>query len=699
MSDKRLQLREQSLKADKVMLILLGIQWGIATFISSITYHTYWFGFLSGGMMFLIPAILYIRYRGTRIFRIIIAISMMSFSVIFIQQHLGRIEMHFHVFVALAFLAYYKDTVPVVFATLYTVLYHLLFTYLQQKGVAVYDMPLMIYNYGCSWDITLLHAFFAISEGMVIGYMVTKQTVDYSELLDSKSKIQKLHDDLISEHQINQKLFRETKQLEVALDENSIVSRTDPKGRITYANEKFCKISGFSRDELIGKAHNIVKHPANPKSFYRELWDTIKAKKVFRGDLKNRAKDGGTYYVDMTIIPLLDEEGEIYEYLSVRHDISELIFTKNKLAKEQSKDRFLANMSHELRTPLNAIIGFMSLASKKEVDDEVKKYLDISLENSKQLLYLLNEILDIAKIKSGKFALDYAPFHLQSSLMSLTESFKRSAHEKGISFKEQNDTTLNRTLDGDWHRISQVITNLLSNAIKFTPEHGCVTLGASYKEGILTCFVEDTGIGLSDEAQERIFKEFEQADTSTTRKYGGTGLGLSISAELATMMQGSLSVQSQEGEGSTFTLQIPLTEVDIVANEGPQEVADSMDAAFAAHLLVVEDNKTNQMLIRLLLEGMGISCDIANDGVEALNMYEDGRYDMVLMDENMPNMGGIETMKRLRERFETMVPIIALTANTMKGDKERFLAAGMDDFIGKPVEHETLFAVLKRFLG
>ena len=686
-------------KADKLMLILLGIQWFFATFVTSITYNTFLFGFISGGVLFIIPLLLYKQYKGLPFYRDIIVLSMMTFSSIFIQQQLGRIEMHFHVFVALAFLAYYKDPRPVVLATAHTVVYHITFNLLQQHNITIFDIPLRIYNYGCGWDITLLHAFFAISEGTVIGFMVAKERDNFYDLIISKNEIQELNSVLIRESKLKEKLHEETKQLQKALDENSIVSRTNEKGIITYANEKFCDISGYRHDELIGKSHNVVRHPDTSRKLFKEMWQTIKSKKVYKTKLKNLAKDGTQYYVDMTIIPLLNQEGEVYEYLSVRDDISELVATQELLAKEQSKDRFLANMSHELRTPLNAIIGFITLASQEKLSKKIKNYLDISLENSNQLLYLLNEILDLAKMKSGKFSLDNAPFKPKESLEVFVKTQTSNIKEKKLTYTSELHESLDHiVLDGDWQRINQVLTNLLSNAIKFTPSGGEISLKCKYEDQHLICHVRDSGIGLDKEAQKRIFKEFEQADSSTTRKYGGTGLGLTISSELISLMKGSLSVESKVGEGSTFTIDIPLQKLESADKSNPIETTSERKETFSGHVLIVEDNKTNQLLTKILLEDYGLTCDIANDGVEALGMYHEGAYDLILMDENMPNMGGIEAMQRLHQKYQNMVPIIALTANTMKGDRERFIEEGMDEFIPKPIAKKDLTAILKKFL-
>lgn len=691
------RIKEENIQADRVMLILLFIQWVIASSLSALTYKMYLFGFVSGGITFIIPFWLYFKYKGTSFYRQLIALAMMSFSIIYIQQHLGRIEMHFHVFVAMAFLAYYKDYAVIITATLHTVLYHLLFTYLQLHGFSLAGMPLMIYNYGCNWNIAFLHAFFAITEGIVIVYMVRLQYKSRYQSLKSKLGMQDLTLEL--QHQMEEKdnLYYETTQLHKALEQSSIISRADVSGKIIYANDKFCEISGYTKEELIGKPHSIVRHPETPKSLFKEMWDTIQKKQIFRTKLKNLTKSGEEYFVDVTIIPLI-KNAKIYEYLSVRNDITELVQTQDRLARELSKDRFLANMSHELRTPLNAIMGFINLARQEKENSKKEEYLDISLKNSEHLLFLLNDILDIAKLKSGKFQIDTAPFNLKESFNILMHTFTAQVSTKELSFDTHSDEVPDITLNGDWPRITQILTNLISNAIKFTPSKGSISVECIYEDEALICSVTDTGIGMSQEAQKRIFEEFEQADTSTTRQYGGTGLGLSISYELAVMMHGTLTVSSEEGKGSRFELRLPIQQLDTVVEAKQEQEEIEQTNSFEGKTLIVEDNKTNQMLIRIILEEFGLECDIANDGVEALSIFKEDVYDIIFMDENMPNLGGIETMQKLHRSYQHVPPIVALTANTMKGDKERFLAAGMDDFIAKPIDSDDVLKVLNKFL-
>lgn len=680
--------------ADKFMLYLLFIHWIAAVSVMAYEYNTYFYGFVNGGIIFIANALLYRYYRGEAIFRYSIAVSIMLFSSIFIQQHLGRIEMHFHVFLAMAILSLYKDIIPVLIATFTTAFHHALFNYLQANNVYVFDMPIQVFNYGCGWDIVMLHAVFATTEAIILVFIIKMQIKNNLSLLESKYKLKE---------EINQskKLAKEAEQFASALNESNIISKTDISGRITYANDKFCELSGYTKEELLGKPHNIVRHPDMPSEVFEDLWDSVKSKKIFRALIKNLKKNGDEYYVDSTIIPILDVNNDIQEFIGVRYDVTELVQAKeNAIQAQKAKDDFLANMSHELRTPLNSIMGFIQLADKKTKNEDVHKYLQTSLESSNVLLELINNILDISKIRDGKFSISKYPFYIYENLLQILKPFELACSKKGITYRYDIYIDDHLELEGDWHRISQIIMNLMSNAIKFTSEGGTVKVAASYEHSTFTCCVIDTGIGLSEDAQTRIFNAFEQADSSTTKEYGGTGLGLSISLELARMMGGDLTLKSKQGEGSKFTLTLPLVAVESDEKEKTAVLEDESKERekLSGHILVAEDNITNQMLLKIMLEEYNLTCDIAVDGLEAVKMYEDGKYDLILMDENMPNMTGTEAMQIIRINHPDVVPIIVVTANTMKGDREKFLELGMDGFIQKPIDENRLYNKLKKYL-
>jgi len=364
----------------------------------------------------------------------------------------------------------------------------------------------------------------------------------------------------------------------------------------------------------------------------------------------------------------------------------------------QYKSQFLANMSHEIRTPLNAIIGFITLLEEGESDETKLRYLNIIKNSSDSLLQIINDILDVSKIESGKLEIDPQNFNPYKDLIAVAELFQVKAAEKGIALKIKYNYNIPELLYGDILRIKQIFSNLLSNAIKFTPEGSVVKCVIWYKNGSLHISVKDYGIGISKVQQQKIFQPFTQADGSIVRKYGGTGLGLTISMELSRLLGGILSLRSEEGRGSTFrlSLPVPLGEEEQIQEE---ETVTKLDG----HILVVEDYEANRMFVGIILENAGLTYEMANDGLEAIEKFKTGKYDLILMDENMPNLNGTEAAREILkiEKDEGLAhtPVITLTANALKGDREMFLAAGFDDYLSKPIDPQKLLRTMKTFLS
>jgi signal transduction histidine kinase/DNA-binding NarL/FixJ family response regulator len=359
-------------------------------------------------------------------------------------------------------------------------------------------------------------------------------------------------------------------------------------------------------------------------------------------------------------------------------------------AANQAKSEFLANMSHELRTPMNAILGMIDVALPKATDPTVQDCLQTAKGSADLLLTLLNDLLDSAKIESGKLELEFAPFSLRRMLDQLTRVLAVRASEKGLSFCCRLPDETPDALAGDRMRLQQVLLNLASNAIKFT-ERGDVEISLRPRshdgEACLEFAVRDTGIGIPPSGMERLFQPFGQADASMSRRFGGTGLGLSISKNLVELMGGRIWAESELGRGSTFsfTVQLPL------AKELPPDfqapVALPTAACGQLRVLLVEDNPANQKLATYILQDRGHLVEIAGDGHEALCLTEQNRYDVILMDVQMPGMNGLEATAAIRkhENSCSRVPIIAMTAHAMKGDRDRCLAAGMDGYLSKPL--------------
>jgi CheY-like chemotaxis protein len=355
-------------------------------------------------------------------------------------------------------------------------------------------------------------------------------------------------------------------------------------------------------------------------------------------------------------------------------------------------------MSHEIRTPLNAITGFITLLEENETDETKLKYLKIIKNSSDSLVQIINDILDISKIESGKLKIEPHNFNPYDNLITIAELFQAKAAEKKIDFKIKYNQNIPHILYGDALRVKQILSNLLSNAIKFTPEGSTVKCVIWYKDGKLNILVKDYGIGISEEKQKSIFEPFTQADGSTERVYGGTGLGLTISLELSHMLGGDLTLKSQEGKGSTFKLSVPMP-----TGEDTSEEEEEENSEFEGHILIVEDHEANRMFLGIILENYGLTFEMAHDGLEAIEKFKTGTYDLILMDENMPNLGGMDAAKEIRkieeEKGLSHTPVISLTANALQGDRERFLEAGFDDYLTKPVDPNLLLKAMGRLIN
>jgi signal transduction histidine kinase/CheY-like chemotaxis protein len=367
----------------------------------------------------------------------------------------------------------------------------------------------------------------------------------------------------------------------------------------------------------------------------------------------------------------------------------------------QAKSDFLANMSHEIRTPLNAILGFIDILKEKESDPERLKYFQTVQNSSKSLLGIINDILDFSKIESGNLHVEKIDFNTYNEFNTIADLFRAKASEENVSLTVNIDPNMPSALISDPLRIKQVMANLLSNAIKFADRNGTVIFNIEYKNGFLNVSVRDNGIGIAKDKQESIFKAFSQAESSTTRKYGGTGLGLAISSKLISMLGGELKVESKLGEGSNFYFSIAV-EIGKYKNDNSKITTDNQSLK-GKHILVVEDNKANQMFMSLILKKFGITFDIANNGVEAIDAYKKSSYDLIFMDENMPILNGIEATQTILmiEKHNNLkhTPIIALTANALKGDRERFIQAGLDEYLTKPINKEKLFEMMIQFIS
>ncbi|MEA3289976.1 MAG: FIST N-terminal domain-containing protein, partial [Campylobacterota bacterium] len=369
----------------------------------------------------------------------------------------------------------------------------------------------------------------------------------------------------------------------------------------------------------------------------------------------------------------------------------------------RAKADFLANMSHEIRTPLNAIIGFIDIVQDTIKDQESLDHLDIVKDSGDSLLTIINDILDFSKIESGNMTVENINFDLKKLLRDLGLLFYEKTKSKSIILKIHFDPNTPKVINSDPTRFKQIAMNLIGNAIKFTGRNGNVEMIVNYDKSNnnLKFSVKDSGVGIDTKNIDKIFKPFSQEDNTTTRKFGGTGLGLAISRDLVKLLGGKLEVESQLGVGSIFHFTIPIKEVD-KDMEISKKKKSKNNKKFVGEILLVEDNHANQMFMKIVLKKLGLEFDIANDGLEAVEKFTLKKYDAILMDENMPNMNGIEATKKILE-IESMVnvehtPIIALTANALNTDRKRFLNAGMDEYLAKPLKTELLIEIFSKFL-
>jgi PAS domain S-box-containing protein len=665
-------------------------------------------------------------------------------------------------------------------------------------------------------------------------------------------------------------IHREHRSFIAALNNHAIVATTDVQGRITFVNDKLCELSGYSRDELLGQNHRLLNSGLHPKSFFQNLYQTLRAGQVWHGEVRNRAKDGSLYWVQTTITPFMGADGRPVKYVAIRTNITQrklaeqelqhhrdhlqdmvmqktadLLQNERKLADilenvdaciylkdtegrylfanrpvcdlfgvpmssilgqrdekffdaatcekirnndspvldrgetfreeetilnlrnghrstylsvkiplfntaghiyalcgistditeririeeaahaaNQAKSEFLANMSHEIRTPMNGVVGMIDLLQQTDLSSKQHRMVETMHNSSMVLLTILNDILDLSKIEAGKLAIEYLPTHLRDLTEEVAQLMVSKSSDEATDTLVTVSPELPAWISTDPTRLRQILMNLLGNAFKFTPSTPAhparVSLTvtpctlASGGPGVRWC-VTDNGIGISPQAQALLFQPFTQADASTARKFGGTGLGLSISQRLVTLMEGQISVQSTLGEGSAFTIELPLQAAEparrmspdagqplALRHPRPGTPAPSLEEAQRTGRLVLlaEDNETNRDVIQEQLRLLGYASESADDGVAALALWRTGRFALLLTDCHMPNMDGFELTEAIRqaEAPGTRQPIVAITANARQGEAERCRARGMDDYLAKPVRLKELGPMMARWM-
>lgn len=619
-----------------------------------------------------------------------------------------------------------------------------------------------------------------------------------------------------------------------AVDQNpTTILITNTEGQIEYVNKKFEESTGYSFEEVVGKKPSILKSSYHDKSHYKELWETIKNGKAWRGEFLNKKKDGTPYWERAWISPIIDQDGEITSFLGIKQDVTEskkmaealrererrlntitknmkdaiiqtddfgiieyaspsaerlFGYDSNKMIgkdvkdyihsqdkfelREKKKDRknleegveirvksfegpyiwieavineikedgikgviyscrditikkeaqekfkkamevaehankaksqFLANMSHEIRTPVNGIIGMTNLTLMTELTDEQRENLDLVKSSAETLIRLINDILDFSKIEAGKVVLEKIPFNLENLIRKSISTLKFKADEKGLKLDYIINFNCENNFIGDPNKIQQILNNLLSNALKFT-EFGQIEIIANLKKeisdiAIIEFEVRDSGIGIAPENLSKLFDSFSQVDGSITRRFGGTGLGLTITKQLVELMGGEIEVESEEHVGTCFRFQIKLGTSNVKAIDNDTNFVIPK-AIKKLKVLLVEDDQINQMVTLNLVQKQGHQILLANNGLEAVDLFEKEYFDIILMDIQMPEMDGIEATKKIRDMEKdsgVKVPIIAITAHALPGDRERFIEAGMDDYLSKPLDVSKFYDVINKY--
>lgn len=521
-------------------------------------------------------------------------------------------------------------------------------------------------------------------------------------------------------YELNMKLTQNARlMLEVIAHANDAVIITDANieegPKIVYVNKAFTRMTGYEPEEVLGKSPKMLQGPDTDKTTTREIGQSLRQGKPFKGELKNYSKDGIPYWLDISIVPILDENRQITHYAAIERDSTERkafekSLTINREAAEvagRAKDDFLANMSHELRTPMNGIIGLSELLLDHGLDSDQLELVEAVNNSSRNLLILLNDVLDLSKIEAGELTLERISFDVRSMIEQTFDLLKPIASRKSVSLESSISALLPTYLHGDPARIQQILNNLVGNAIKFT-EAGCVRIDVSSRKVdaeniILQIRVEDTGIGIPEEKHDMIFNKFTQADVSTARRYGGTGLGLAITKELVEMMYGEIGFDSELGKGTTFYVELPLMIAKANFNQtaSKESATDESGINKNISILVVDDHPVNLLFMRKVLKKIGFEwADEAVSGTEAIELYKAHKYDLIFMDCQMPEMDGFEASAIIREieDFTNQTKIIAVTADAMKGARERCMDAGMNDYISKPIDTEKLMAVIKTWV-
>jgi PAS domain S-box-containing protein len=521
-------------------------------------------------------------------------------------------------------------------------------------------------------------------------------------------------------HDISEKkkVEEQLKLISRSVEQNPVsILITDINGYIEYTNPAFTQITGYSFEEVKGENPRILQSGEHPKTYYEELWETILNGRDWEGEFRNKRKNGEFHWEQAVISPIIDEEGKITHFVSIKEDVTEKkrIFEDLKNAKEKAeesdrlKTAFLANMSHEIRTPMNGIMGFTDLLLEPDLSSEQKdKFISIIQKSGQRMLTTVNDIVEMSKIEAGMVTVNLNKTDINQTVGELHRFFLPEAQKKGLGL------TLSQLLPKqepvivtDQNKLDSILSNLIKNAIKYT-ESGNIDIGCKRKDAFITFYVKDTGIGIPENRLQAIFNRFEQADISDTRAFEGSGLGLSIAKSYLQMLGGDIWVESENGKGSVFYFTLPDNPENNQENNQehtttPKQQGKPADKSKEGYsgknlkILIVEDDDSSFIYLSALLKK--VECEIHRTigGKEAVAFARQNKdIDLILMDIRLPELGGHDATREIRG-FNKEVPIMAQTAHALQGDRQKALDAGCNDYIAKPVKKEELMRLIEKY--
>ncbi len=488
-----------------------------------------------------------------------------------------------------------------------------------------------------------------------------------------------------------------------------------PDCPIVYVNDAFTRMTGYLPDEVLGRNCRFLQGARTDQAAVARVREAIARRVPVTVELLNYRKDGSRFWNELHVAPVFDAAGALKAFIGIQHDVTARKKAEagreraRRLAERanRTKSDFLAAISHEIRTPMNGVMGTLALLLETELDAEQRAYAETARQCGKDLLAIINDILDISRIEAGKLAIEAVPFRLAEVVRAVLDLAAAAAGEKGLKLEARIAPDVPDTVIGDPLRLKQVLTNLVDNAVKFTAVGGvtvAIDRAPNLPGGGLAFAVIDTGIGIPPSVQKRLFSRFAQADPSITRRYGGSGLGLTICRRLVSLMGGDIGLESQPGCGSTFRFVLPLRAAE-GAGPAPERVlpdpSPPKPAAARGRVLIAEDSRTNQLVAAAMLRRAGWTVDVVSNGRDAVRRAAETDYALILMDVHMPELDGLSATRRIRAlsgpRGE--VPILALSGATGEADRRACAQAGMNGFLAKPIDRTTLLDAVEAVLA